>query len=559
MRSVILILLLLATPACAAPTLKDLSIPGTPVFVAVAKDVIGVYFAIDPSRASGAGLFDDSAIVPSYSPESIRSLTERLDRDMTAMRQMPWRTWDVDRQIDFRWIYATAEVAKRELTVEKIFIHRCGAWLEPTANNLIALVTYAPERLDVQATVIEKIPAMIQEMRRIATSPTHQDVVFGEKLIDSLLFMFQTPAESARLKQDRQTAARSLRDYRKYIASLKNLRDNQMVGAESYAWRLKHAELLPWTPEELLVLAHSEEALVKAKMDLLGPVIEKDPGPTSKQQEEARTLTRDSLLALYDAIERNNRGALERDGMVTVPAAVGPIHARETPYAPTGVGGSMNPPPPIGDSNVGYWNVEHFHPTWSQKERLQEVTNAENYRTNGMGPYAAHEGVPGHHLQLSIARTLKDPIRSILPDGVQNEGWALYAEEAFWQAGGLGNSVAAQYETLASYMDRIHRVVYSVNVERNHWTLQQGADYHEHAKPGKGHIRGDVTRTFNWPTQLISYFSGKMQIEQLKFDYKKLKGDAYSDRDFHDRLLEVGSIPIVFARCKLLSEPVPDI
>ena len=69
----------------------------------------------------------------------------------------------------------------------------------------------------------------------------------------------------------------------------------------------------------------------------------------------------------------------------------------------------------------------------------------------------------------------------------------------------------------------------------------------------------DILRTINWPAQLIGYFSGRMQIVQLREDYKKKMGAAYTDRDFHDRLLTVGSIPFVFARAKLLGEPVPDL
>ena len=57
-----------------------------------------------------------------------------------------------------------------------------------------------------------------------------------------------------------------------------------------------------------------------------------------------------------------------------------------------------------------------------------------------MGPYAAHEGVPGHHLQLSISRLNPNPL-PLDPAGQRLvEGWAMYAEEIFWRAGGLGDS-----------------------------------------------------------------------------------------------------------------------
>ena len=106
----------------------------------------------------------------------------------------------------------------------------------------------------------------------------------------------------------------------------------------------------------------------------------------------------------------------------------------------------------------------------------------------------------------------------------------------------------------------MRRVIWDVNVESGYWTLQDAGDFKfETGVPGAGRVDEDILRTINWPTQLICYFAGKMQILQLRTDYKKKMGSAYSDRDFHDKFLAVGSVPIVFARAKLLGEPVPDL
>ena len=138
------------------------------------------------------------------------------------------------------------------------------------------------------------------------------------------------------------------------------------------------------------------------------------PEPTPHVLDASRTMTRESMLALYDTIEEANRAATEAGGWVTIPTAVGPVRARETPDALlplTGDGGSMNPPPTYIASNTSWWNVQHYRAEWGLEERLAIVTDALGYLENGMGPYAAHEGVPGHHLQLAIARLHPDPRR----------------------------------------------------------------------------------------------------------------------------------------------------
>jgi uncharacterized protein (DUF885 family) len=551
----LLLLSLAAGPALAAPRLGTLPLPGTPEFVSVARDVIDVEFSIDPSQASGAGLFDDARRVPGYAASHVAELASRLDDDMRKMRAMPWRSWEVDRQIDFRWIYACAETAQRALTVEHVERHRSAQWLEPLANNLINLVTYAPHAEEVQADVLERVPAMIDEMRAVCVHPTSRDVTTSRGLIKGLLRMCGERAATARLRAARQRAATVLQRYDADLAALVDLPEFVVIGADNYAWRLQHALLLPWTPDQLLALAVSEKQRVEARMAELKPQLEPAPAADAKVKRLAADLTRDSLLGLYDRIEENYRTSLLRSGVVSVPPGVGPIRARETPDAMvplTGDGGSMNPPTAIGGDNVGWWNVEHFHKTWTMKQREAEVIDAVDYRETGMGPYAAHEGLPGHHLQLSIARLESNPLRKILSDGVQNEGWALYAEDMFWRSGGLGNSKRAEYDTLASYMHRIKRVYIDVNVERGNWTLQQAADFRALHRPDE-----DILRAINWPTQLIDYFAGKQQILALRDDYRRKMGARYSDREFHDALLRVGSVPLVMARARLLGEPVP--
>jgi uncharacterized protein (DUF885 family) len=224
----------------------------------------------------------------------------------------------------------------------------------------------------------------------------------------------------------------------------------------------------------------------------------------------------------------------------------------------TGDGGSMNPPPPVGRSNVGWWNVEHLDPAWTLDQKAARIAATQGFRVSGMGPYAAHEGVPGHHLQLSICRLNPNPIRWILQDNCLIEGWAMYAEEVFWRAGGLGASPVTAYRTLASWRARVRRVVYDVNIERGDWTLQQAADYKRNAAPGKGRVDEDIMRSINWPAQLIAYFAGRMQLMDLRRAYREKLGAAYSDRAFNDAVLAEGCIPVALIRAKLLGGTVPE-
>ncbi len=538
-------------------TLASLAIPGSAGFVTTAKDILDVRFALDPSIAAGDGLFDDAARVPSFDPQVVAALAARLDADLAALRAMAWREWNIDRQIDCRWVYALAEDARLQLTGEKLYLHRPASWLEPLANTYIALWTYAPERADIRKRLTAAIPGMVDEMRRVAVSPTARDVTAAEGLVTGIITTLRTEAPGA----ERDAAASALSSYIDELKAKRDLPDYAVIGPERYEERLRRVMLLPWSARKLLALAQRELTETDAAMDSLRPLVPPDPTATAAQQELARNLDQAGLLALYDEITRADREFLDRSDLLTVPAGAGPIRSRPTPEAMiplSGDGGSMNPPPPLGGSNVGWWNVEHFKDSWTLEERVKMVVARQEQRRTGMGPYAAHEGVPGHHLQLSIARLNKNPLRNLMGDTPLIEGWAMYAEEIFWRAGGFGDSPGAEYRTLRSWRGRIRRVFYDVHVECGDWTLQEAADFRSQARRGMGAVDEDILRAVNWPGQLVSYFAGKMQILELKAAYREKLGTQYTERKFNDALLAEGSIPVALIRCKLLGEPVPE-
>ena len=549
---------LLAGPAAAAPPLPRLAtiaIPGDARFVAIARDVTLVQTEHSPDFAAQSGLIDDAIRVPSFAPAHVAAMTRRLQADMAGLRALPWREWSVDQQIDVRWVYANAERIDRELNVERLYLHRPGAWLEPLANDLIAIITYAPSRTDAIDGLARQVPALVDEMQATCR-PTGIDAAVSQGVIDGIVVALKTTGGA-----HVDAAIAALTGYRRRLADMKDRTTFAVVGAANYAWRLRYANLLPWTPASLLALAQQELKDTDAQIAALAPKLPPETPLSPTLEAQARQLDQAALLALYDHIQVDYRAAIDKAGFVTIPAGVGAIRARVTPDAMvplTGDGGSMNPPPPFIADDTGWWNVEHFDAKRSLADRESDIRQGVLYRLNGMGPYAAHEGLPGHHLQLSIARLSLDPLRNLFQDPVQNEGWALYAEQEMWEQGGFGDAVATHDAVLKSWRARIRRVVYDVNMETGVWTLQQAADWRKQAPPGTTPVSPEILRAVNWPGQLICYFAGKEQILALKRDVRAKLGAAYSERRFNDELLALGSVPYVFARAKMLGEPVPD-
>lgn len=159
---------------------------------------------------------------------------------------------------------------------------------------------------------------------------------------------------------------------------------------------------------------------------------------------------------------------------------------------------------------------------------------------------AYHEGIPGHHLQFSIAQTLPGlpPFRQQAAYIAYIEGWALYAER-------LGKDIGFYKDPLSDYgrltgeLLRADRLVLDTGVHYKRWTRQQMVDYfHAHSGEDEPDIQAETDRYITWPGQALAYKIGQLKILELRERAKKSLGDRFDIRAFHDQILSGGALPL---------------
>ena len=167
---------------------------------------------------------------------------------------------------------------------------------------------------------------------------------------------------------------------------------------------------------------------------------------------------------------------------------------------------------------------------------------------------AYHEGVPGHHLQFSIAQELTDlpPFRRFTLDvNAYTEGWAFYAERLGKEAG-FYQDPYSEYGRLQNEMWRAVRWVVDTGVHSKHWTRQQMIDFfHEHTAMDDQNIETEVDRYIAWPGQALSYKMGQMKILELRARAQKELGPKFDLRAFHDAVLDQGPLPLDVLETKI--------
>lgn len=157
-----------------------------------------------------------------------------------------------------------------------------------------------------------------------------------------------------------------------------------------------------------------------------------------------------------------------------------------------------------------------------------------------------HEGIPGHHMQISIAQTLPSlpDFRRFSFNSAYAEGWALYSER-------LGKDVGfykdpySDYGRLTDEMWRAIRLVVDTGVHYKHWTREQMVDFfHEHSSVEDTDVQAEVDRYIAWPAQALAYKLGQLEILKLRERTQRELGSKYDIRAFHDEILNGGALPM---------------
>jgi uncharacterized protein (DUF885 family) len=160
---------------------------------------------------------------------------------------------------------------------------------------------------------------------------------------------------------------------------------------------------------------------------------------------------------------------------------------------------------------------------------------------------AYHEGVPGHHMQLSVQQQLEG-----LPKFRQHglgfsaytEGWALYAEQLGKEVGFYQDPVS-DYGRLSSELFRAVRLVVDTGIHAKGWSRDQVVEFmRKSGAVDEPTIQTETDRYISWPAQALSYKLGQLKFRQLRESAQRELGPKFDLRKFHDEMLNGGTLPL---------------
>lgn len=305
-------------------------------------------------------------------------------------------------------------------------------------------------------------------------------------------------------------------------------------GQARYAFMVKTQTTTDLTPEEIHSIGTAEVARIEGEMLAIAKKLGFDDLKSFNASLETNpavwTKSADALLEAY-------RGYITQM-YAKLPELFGRLPKAKLEVVPTesfreksAAGAEYNTGAPDG-SRPGRVYVNTYEAT-KRKTLSNEST-------------AYHEGVPGHHMQLSIQQELTDlpPFRQQGGETAFAEGWALYSERLGKEVGFYTNPYN-DYGRLNDEMLRAIRLVVDTGLHSKKWTRDQVVQYfRDHSATDEVEIQAETDRYIVWPGQALAYKIGQLKILELREKAHKELGAKFDIRKFHDEVLGAGALPM---------------
>ncbi|GMN03792.1 DUF885 family protein [Erythrobacter sp. MTPC3] len=287
------------------------------------------------------------------------------------------------------------------------------------------------------------------------------------------------------------------------------------VGAARYDWYIRHVRMIPLDAATMITLAEREHERMTAALALLRHRNRNEPELSlSATAEEQR-----AKIAETDQIVRD---FLVREDIITIPDYVGALGSN-TPFIERPGGPNF----------------------WEQIQFRDPI------------PDHLHAVIPGHRFDAAVSARDDRPIRSQYSDGGRAEGWATYLEEALSITGATAHSPRADEYMQIFGIFRAARVPADARMQQNVWDVREAVDYMKAKTPW---LDEDVARVDaeiylrRPPGYGVAYTIGKLQMDALLADRAVQLGEEFSLREFHDRFLANGRLPIALTRYEMTGE-----
>ena len=536
------------------------------------REAFRALWEFHPVEATRCGFHEFDGRLGDYSPARTAALKSAVSRLLAQLDRLDTLKLSLDDRIDRELLVSNLKMELFWLDRFKLLERDPHFYSDECVGGVyyVLLRDFAPLPMRAlrAAERLEDVPRFIEQARANVKDPPR---LYAEAAVDGLRdaedFFKESAAElgkqvpelASRLAAAADKAVNSARAWRAGLElDLPRLNDSFAMGKEKFDYLLATDKFLDFDSDSLLRMGENlfarTDSVRKALRAKETEVMKRHPPEPPKDEPAPAGFSKKYVLAGEQTEIDSMRAWVASSYYATVPDWVGQLRVVETPAFLRRVipGIAMEGAAPLDREQTGYMYIPPL------PDRFDTAITRQYYnrgRRHGYRGGIVHEGLPGHHFQISIANHNPSFIRRLQFNTCLIEGWALYCEQMVVEQGLYPPDSFPDLRWLGGVWFRAARIIVDAKLHTGRMSYDDAWRFMvEKCWPDTAFFKAEVRRYCLSPSQPMSYLVGKTELMELRDAYRKHVGDRFSLREFHDRLLAEGSIPVSLIRRKLLAE-----
>ena len=529
-------------------------------------------FKYEPHYATEIGIHDYDGLLPDMSPEGMKKQTRFLKDSLKKFEQVDTAALLQKDRLDL--VLVVNQIKDHLVEIEEIGNYKrnpsnysdlaCAAvfalmkrnFAEPSERlkSVIAREKAIPEMLKTgRANIkVETVPKIFAE---IDLEQLPGIISFFEKDVPAAFESVKNAALNQEFADANKAAIAALKEHEAYVRKeiLPKAKGNYALGAELYKKKLLYQEMVDEPIDSLHQRGMTE--LHRLQKDFARTAHALDPNHNALKVFEGVSSKHPEPGELVDAVKKCledlRRFCVEKP-ILTIPSEDRATVAETPPFARALSFASMDTPGPYEKkAKEAYYFVTLPEKDWPPKrveEHMRSFSNQDLLNTS------VHEAYPGHYVQFLWINTNPSKVRKLTGCGSNVEGWAHYCEQMVVDEGLGSGDLKLRLAQLHDALLRCCRYLVAIKMHTEKMSVAEATDFFvREGFQERANGEREAKRGTSDPTYLV-YTLGKLQIIALRDEYKKLKGQEYSLKAFHDAFLSTGCPPVKLVRAELLND-----
>jgi uncharacterized protein (DUF885 family) len=473
---------------------------------------VSKHWAWDPllyNDLAGDGIYNLMAREFAPLPERLMSVSERLSK-------LP-RLYEQER-LNLLATHVPRVYAEQARSRNRGLPSLISEFIAPNVNILVGA-----DRTRLEAAIDAATKANAEQQRwleEVLLPKAKGNFRVGPAMFDAeLRFVLQSPLDRAEIQ-------------RRALAELKRVRKEMYLIARAVLAGRSSALPMPKT-----ISPEYRQRTIEAALELAAA----DHPPRDKFLESGRN----ALQKATDFVKANNLVSLPTDPIEVVPT---PVFMQQPSPA------SCENPGPLDVGQKTFYDMSPVPAYWDSKRAESFLRE---YNTRGIEELTFHEAMPGHYVQFAAANRTPSKLRAVLESGSFIEGWAVYAERLMVDAGYDGGDPLMKLVNRKTYLRSVVNALIDQGIQAGDMTrdtamrLMIHDAFQEEAEAAAKWQRAQLS-----DTQLSTYFVGVQEHFELRREAERRWGTKFSLKDYNDRVISYGSIPVRFVRALMFDLPI---